>query len=81
MQSPLIVILVVSAGLEPVLLSHTEKSCIASFLNHLSTNKEIKITKLIPVLLERALGPLGLTIICHVILLYYPRRAVYNTVQ
>ena len=38
-----------SVGLRPV-LSYTENSCIASYCRQFSTNIEIKIMKLIPVL-------------------------------
>ena len=45
----------ISAGLEPV-LSHTKKSCIASYYRYIATNIKIKIIKLIPVLLAHAFG-------------------------
>ena len=45
----------ISAGLEPV-LSHTEKSCIASYYRQFFTNIKIKITRLITVLLAQPLG-------------------------
>ena len=43
-------------GLEPV-LTHTDKSCIASYYRQFSTNIRIKIIKLIHVLLDRTFGP------------------------
>ncbi len=46
------------AGLEPVLISQTEKSCIASNYRQFSTNIKIKIIKLIPVFLSPGLWPL-----------------------
>ena len=46
----------ISDGLEPV-LRNIDKSCIASF----PKNIRIKISKLLPVLLARKIGPFGLT--------------------
>ena len=48
----------ISAGLE-VVLSHTEKLCIASYYRQFSTNIKIKIIKLTPVFLALAFGPSG----------------------
>ena len=64
------------AGLEQV-LSHTEKSCIATYYKQFSTNLKIKIVKLIPVFLARAFVP------CFnlIILFYYTRKADYFTMQ
>ena len=47
----------ISAGLEPI-LSHTEKACIASYYRLFPTNNEIKIIKLLSVLLAWVLGPI-----------------------
>ncbi len=49
----------ISTGLEPV-LSHTEKSYIASYYKQFPTHIKIKNIKSISVLLARALGPSGL---------------------
>ena len=43
-------------GLEPV-LTHTDKSCIASYYRQFSTNIRIKIIKLIHNLLDQAFCP------------------------
>ena len=50
----------ISTGLEPV-LSHTEKSCIASYYTQFSTNIKIKIIRFKPFLLARLFGLSGLT--------------------
>ena len=50
----------ISVGLKQV-LSHTEKSCIASYYRKFFTNIKIKIMKLTPVLLDRAFVPAGIT--------------------
>ncbi len=49
-----------STGLKPV-FSQTEKSSIAFSYRQFSTNINIKIIKLIPVLLARTFGPTGLS--------------------
>ena len=56
----------ISAGLEPN-LGHTEKSCIASYYTQLSTTIK-RIIKLIPVLLDKAPAPLGLTNLAFIFL-------------
>ena len=43
-------------GLEPV-LTHTDKSCIASYYRQFSTNIRIKIIKLIHALLDQSFCP------------------------
>ncbi len=48
----------VSAGLEPV-LSHTEKSCIATNYRQFFTNFKMNIMRFKPVLLARAFGLSG----------------------
>ncbi len=63
----------IPAGLEPI-LSRTEKSWIALYYRQLSTNIKIKILKLIPVLLARALGPWGITNWFYFIILHFNIR-------
>ena len=70
----------ISAVLQPV-LSHTEKSCKASYYRQFSINIKIKIIKLIPVLLAQAFGLSWLAKLVFILLFSwkYPRKSVYKT--
>ena len=69
----------ISTGLEPV-LSHIEKSCIASYYRQFSMNNKIKILKIIPVLVNPDLLSIRATI-TGFRLIIFPRKAVYNTMR
>ena len=63
---------IISAGLELV-LSNTEKLCIASYYIDFSTNIKCTITRLEPVFFINKTG-------CTITFLY-PRKAVHNTMR
>ena len=69
---------IISAGLELV-ISHTEKWCIATYYNQFSTNINMYNHKINPIFLARIFGISGLKILKLYIL--YPWKAVYNTMR
>ena len=69
-----------TAGLESF-LSQTEISRITSNYRQFSTNIEIKIIKLIPVLLARAFGPSGLKIGFNRIIFHFDIRGKLSIIR